>query len=62
MKAIYLGDSQTKEFHSIKRQKPECNVKGILASNRVQFDRGKDAKAAGFDACAHCVRHWKSKH
>jgi hypothetical protein len=62
MKAIYLGDSQTKEFHSIKRQKPECNVKLITAKREVRFSRGKDAIAAGYDACAHCSRYWKSRH
>jgi len=60
-KPIYVGDKKTKEFHSIKRQKPECNVKRITAANRVEFKRGKDAVAAEFDACAHCSRYWKSR-
>lgn len=61
MAATYIGDKKTKEFHSIKRQKPECNVKRILVSNKVFFDRGKKAKNAGYDACGHCTVYWKSR-
>jgi len=58
---LYIGDKKTKEFHSLKRQKPECNVKRITAANCIYFKRGSDAKAAKYDACAHCTRYWKSK-
>ncbi len=59
--AVYVGNKATKEFHSIKRQKPECNVGLIATPNRVEFKRGKDAVAAGLDACGHCSRYWKSR-
>jgi hypothetical protein len=58
-KQVYIGDSMTKEFHSIARQKPECNVDKIKSP--VYFTRGRDARAAGFDACGHCTRYWKSR-
>jgi hypothetical protein len=58
-KPVYIGNPQTKEFHSIKRQKPDCNVKRIKKA--VAFKRGRDAVAAGYDACGHCALHWKSR-
>ena len=58
-KAVYVGNPKTKEFHSVKRQKPDCNVK--LIKKPVEFKRGRDAIAAGFDACGHCSRYWKSR-
>jgi len=61
MKATYVANKSTREFHSIRRQKPECNVKEITEENRVEFKRGKDAVAAKFDACGHCSKYWKSR-
>jgi len=58
---VYVGNKSTKEFHSVKRHKPECNFDAITADNRVEFKRGRDAIGAGFDACAHCAKHWKSR-
>lgn len=55
---VYIGDPNTKEFHSVKRQKPECNAGKIKSP--VYFARGKDAVAKGYDACGHCSRYWKS--
>lgn len=60
-KPVYVGNNDTKEFHSVKRQTPECHVDLITAENRVEFQRGRDAIARGLDACAHCTRYWKSK-
>lgn len=60
-KPVYVGDKRTKEFHSIKRQKPQCNVKRITSKHQVMFQRGRDAKDANFDACFFCARHWKSR-
>lgn len=62
MKAIYIANKNKKEFHSIKRAKPECNVDKITDEHKVLFQTGRKARAAGFDACAHCNRYWKSKH
>lgn len=58
-KSIYVGNPETKEFHSIRRQKPECNVKQIKSP--VYFKRGRDARDKGFDACGHCSVYWKSR-
>jgi len=60
-KPIYIGDKATKEFHSIKRQKPECNVKLITKENKVMFLRGRDAIKDGYDACGWCSAYWKSR-
>lgn len=57
----YIGDKRTKEFHSVKRQKPQCNVKRITKKHMILFMTGRDAKNDGYDACAHCARHWKSR-
>lgn len=56
---VYVGNTETKEFHSVRRQKPECNVK--LIKRPVYFGRGRDAIAEGLDACGHCTRYWKSR-
>ena len=58
-KVIYLGNPQTKEFHSAKRHKPECNMRQI--KNPVEFSTGRAAKKQNYDACAHCTRYWKSR-
>lgn len=65
MNFTYIGDSRTKEFHSLKRQKPQCNVKRITKKHQVLFFLGREAKEAGFDPCAFCCGskrggHWKS--
>ncbi len=59
-KVIYVGNPETKEFHSAKRHKPECNLKRIRRP--VEFSTGRAARKAGFDACGHCTRYWKSRH
>ncbi|MGA9771662.1 MAG: hypothetical protein WBV94_21710 [Blastocatellia bacterium] len=58
-KAIYIGNLSTKEFHCVKAVKPECNAGEI--AKPVEFRRGRDARKAGFDACAHCNTYWKSR-
>ena len=61
----YLGNPRTKEFHSIARLKPECNISGDSKEQAKykKFRTQQEAHDAGFDACGHrCVRKYKSKH
>ena len=60
-KSGYVANTHTKEFHSLKRHKPECNVLAIAAEHQQIFRTMKEAHDAGFDACAHCVKRYKSR-
>lgn len=60
-KVRYVGNKATKEFHRLAAIKPECNFDSIKPENKVEFKRGRDAKAKGFDACAFCQSYWKSR-
>lgn len=55
----YVGNLVTKEFHSLRRQQPDCNVK--LIENPSYFARGREAINAGYDACGNCSKYWKSR-
>lgn len=56
---VYRGNIQSKEFHSIRRHKPQCNFDKI--KERVEFRTGRQARAAGYDACFYCCTYWRSK-
>lgn len=49
---------KNREFHSLRRHKPDCNVNDIKVA--VYSQTGRDLREAGFDPCAKCCRHWKS--
>lgn len=55
----YIGNLSTKELHRVKSVEPQCNLGQI--KERVDFTRARDAFKQGYDACAHCNHHWKSK-
>lgn len=57
--ARYRGNPETKEFHRILKIQPQCNADDI--KEPVDFKRGRDAKDAGYDACAYCNTYWRSK-
>lgn len=58
----YIGNPNTKEFHSIKKLKPECNVKDPAHHSLARFSTQKEAVAAGYDACGkRCVIRTKSR-
>lgn len=64
-KIRYIGNPNTKEFHSIARIKLACNINIHDLDNPKyeKFKTQKEAHDAGFDSCAKgCVMKYKSKH
>ena len=57
----YVGNTKKKEFHQAReaKQTEDCQIPEIR--KRIVFESGKQAIAHGYDPCAYCCQHWKSK-
>jgi len=60
-KTRYLGNSNTRELHDLKNQKPACQIDEIKADHRVNFKTQKEALALDYDYCAYCFGKDKPK-
>jgi hypothetical protein len=60
-KTRYLGNSNSKELHDLKNQKPNCQIDEIKPDHRVNFKTQKEALALDYDYCAYCFGKDKSK-
>ncbi len=57
----YLGNRRKKEVHDLSNVKPACQIDEIAAAQREYFGNQKQARAAGYDLCAHCFGKDQSK-
>jgi hypothetical protein len=55
----YIANTSTREFHSIRRQKPQCQVSEI--KDATYYKTGRAAIADSMDACSFCSVYWKSR-
>jgi hypothetical protein len=53
MSQRYLGNKKKKEVHDLWNVKPRCQIDEI--KEKVAFSTLEEAKAAGYDSCAHCL-------
>jgi hypothetical protein len=53
MSQRYLGNEKKKEVHDLWNVKASCQIDEI--KEKVGFSTLEDARAAGYDACAHCL-------
>ncbi len=57
----YLGNRSKKELHDLNKATPACQIDEIAAAQREHFSSQKQARAAGYDLCAHCFGKDQSK-
>lgn len=57
----YLGNRSRKELHDLNKATPACQIDEIAAPQREYFANQKQARAAGYDLCAHCFDKDQSK-
>lgn len=60
-KTRYLGNSNTREVHDLKKEKKNCRIDNIKFDHRMNFKTRKEAVEAGYDHCAYCFGKGKSK-
>lgn len=57
----YIGDKKSKKFHSLRNEKPACQVDEITQKRKILFPLGKDAIKDHYHPCSHCINYWKSR-
>ncbi len=61
LRTQFLGNSSTRELHSLAREKPGCQIAAMRSDHRVYFESEAEAQAMGYDFCAHCYGKSKSR-
>lgn len=50
----FLGNARSTELHDLQNEKPSCQIAEIVPARRLYFETVLQAKAVGYDLCAHC--------
>ena len=51
----YLADISVRKVHDLHYEEPACQVFEVDIEHRMFFSQLQDARAAGFEACEHCI-------
>lgn len=54
----YCGNTETKLFHDLRNEKPECGIAVMVEGGwLMRFDSADDAREQGYTDCPACIGH-----